>query len=63
MKFIVQKSGVKCILFTGILMPLIITCTIVQAQSPQSLKSILINLGEHSNYKIKRSKQQPDHVP
>lgn len=48
MKIIVQKCPVKRILFTGILMLLMIKSTGVQAQSPQSLKSILINLGESS---------------
>jgi hypothetical protein len=47
MKFI-PKSSVKCFLFTGILIPLIISFSAVQAQSPQSLKSVLINLGESS---------------
>ena len=45
---VIPKSSVECFLFTGILIPLIISFSVVQAQSPQSLKSILISHGESS---------------
>jgi hypothetical protein len=46
MKFI-PKSSVKSFLFSGILIPLIISYSAVQAQSPQSLKSVLISQGSN----------------